>query len=212
MARPKPSQGESHVQPLSHLRARAAVDAPPSPRGLTGDAASAFSAQLVGLVSGVVGSVIAARVLGPTGRGLLALVTLWISLFALGVPFSVGYGLAFELRRERARLNDALSGAVGLALLLGAGAAGLAVVGAWRWSFGILEGVALSQVVVGAIGLPAMIFTGLSTLVLTAAGRLREASVIGAVGSIALLVFLVIFLLVFQLGVWGAILASSLAS
>jgi len=134
----KPSQGESHIQPISHLRARAAGDALPSPRGLTGDAASAFSAQLVGLVSGVVGSIIAARVLGPTGRGLLALVTLWISLFALAVPFSMGYGLAFELRRERARLDDALSSAAGLALVLGTAAAGLAVLGAWRCSFGLL--------------------------------------------------------------------------
>ena len=210
MARPKPGQGQSHGPPVSRLRA--AGDAPPSPHGLTGDAASAFSAQLVGVLCGVVGLIIAARVLGPTGRGLLALVTLWISLFALAVPFSMGYGLAFELRRERARLDDALSSAAGLALVLGTAATGLAVVGAWRCSFGILEGVSPGQVMVGAIGLPAMIFTGLSALVLTAAGRLREASLIGAIGSIALLALLAVLLLALQLGVWGAILASSLAS
>ncbi len=230
MARAEPDEGKNNRQRLlrpgapasggeaqgsnivSGRRSCGRTDSRPATPGLTGDAASALAAQIVALVAGVAGSVIAARMLGPTGRGLLALVTLWVSLFALAVPVSSGYGLAFEIRNARVSLEQALSSAVGLAAALGAAAVGLAILGAWRFPFGFLDGVQLGYVVVGALALPAIIFNGLSGLVLTAAGRLRQASLIATAVSLALLLLLAVLLLALRLGLWGAILASSLAS
>ena len=180
--------------------------------GMTGDALSALAAQTVGVVSALAGSIIAARLLGATGRGILALVTLWVSLFALLVPLSSGYGLVFEVRRSRVRLEQALSGALGMSAVFGGVAVGLAVLGT-RWlPLGFLDGVPFSCVLIGAIALPAMIFNGLSGLVLTAAGRLRQASFIAAVGSVIAVMLLTVLLLGLRLGVEGAVLASSLAS
>jgi O-antigen/teichoic acid export membrane protein len=72
--------------------------------------------------------------------------------------------------------------------------------------------VPLGYVLLGAIALPAMIFNRLSSLTLTACGRVRQASIISAAGSLLSLALLSAFLLVVRLDVWGAILAASLAS
>jgi O-antigen/teichoic acid export membrane protein len=171
-----------------------------------------LASQIVTAVTGLAGSIIAARVLGPTGRGVLALVMLWISLFALAVPLSSGYGLVYEIRRSRVSLSQALSSAIGLAALFGGAAVGLAVLAARGCWFGALDGVPLGYVLVGAIALPAMIFNRLSSLALTGCGRVRQASVISAAGSLFSLALLSAFLLVLRLDVWGAILAASLSS
>ncbi|UCC69623.1 MAG: polysaccharide biosynthesis C-terminal domain-containing protein [Armatimonadota bacterium] len=176
------------------------------------DAASVLAAQVVALTAGLASSIITARVLGPSGRGIFALVTLWVSLFALAVPLSSGYGLIYNIRRSRATFSQALSGAVGLAALLGAIAAGLAVAAALAFSRTFLSDVPLGYVVLGAAALPAAVFNGLSGLALTGAGRVRQASAIAAAGSAIAVLLLAAFLLVLHLGVWGAVLASSLAS
>ena len=218
MARAEPNQRGEHrpraltVQSVSERDGHKPMRSQPLSSGLAGDAASSLIAQIVGLACGLAGLVIAARVLGPTGRGLLALVTLWISLFALAAPLSSGYGLAFELREGRVHLTDALSSAAGLAAALGGVGAALAVCVAWRCSFGFLDGVPLSYVMIGAAAIPAVIFNGLSGLVLTAAGRLKQASLIAMAGSLAAVTLLALFLVVLARGVAGAVLASSLAS
>ena len=218
-----PAQMPAHRLPgetLAPRVARVTSDTPPAQRerllpsapGMAGDAASVLAAQIVALITGLASSIMTARVLGPSGRGIFALVTLWVSLFALAVPLSSGYGLIYNIRRSRASFSQALSGAVGLAALLGGIATGLAVAAALAFSRTFLSGVPLGYVVLGAAALPAAVFNGLSGLALTGAGRVRQASAIMAAGSVIALVLLSILLLALRLGVWGAVLASSLAS
>lgn len=179
---------------------------------IAGDAASMLAAQLVTMAAGLAASIVLARLLGPTGRGLFALVTLWVSLFALAVPLSSGYGLVYEVRQSRLPLDRALSAVLGLALAFGVPAVVLAVAAGWVFSFSFLGGVPLAYIVIGALGLPAAIFNALAGLVLTAAGRVRQASIISAMGSVGTVVLLAVFLFGLRLGVWGAMLATCLAA
>lgn len=180
--------------------------------GLTRDAGSVLAAQVVGLATALVGAIITARVLGPSGRGVLALATLWVSFFALSAPLSVGYGLVYELRHSRATLSLALSSALGLALALGTVGLGLALLSAWGCTHTLLHGVPLEYVALASVGLPAAIFNLLVSLALTGAGRVRQASVIGAVTAVVSLLLIVGALLALRLGVRGAVAASAAAS
>lgn len=180
--------------------------------GLRGDAASAFAAQVVGVMMALAGAVITARVLGPSGRGLLALATLWVSFFALSVPLSAGYGIVYELRQARATLSLALSSALGLALALGVVGIGLALVSARSFSHTLLSGVPLGYVALASLGLPSAIFNTLVSLALIGAGRVKLASLLGSATAVMSLLLLVEALVVLDLGVWGAVASSAAAS
>jgi len=189
-----------------------AAPAPASTHGLRCDTASVFASQVVGVTTAVAGAVITARVLGPSGRGVLALATLWVSFFALSVPLSAGYGIIYELRHVRATLTLALSSALGLALALGTVGIGLALLSAWSFSRTLLHGVPLGYVALASVGLPAAVFNTLVSLALTGAGRVKQASVLSAVTAVVSLLLVVGALVILRLGVWGAVAASAAAS
>jgi O-antigen/teichoic acid export membrane protein len=184
----------------------------PIARGMAGDVVSVLGAQALGLAAGLVASIIAARALGPSGRGIFALVTLWVGFFALAASLSSGYGIIYEIRGSRASLTQALSSGLGLSILLGGVSAALALLVAAAVSGTILNDVPFGCIVVGAVALPAAIFNGFSALALTGAGRVREAAVLGAMSSLSAFALLAFLVLALRLGVWGAVAASSLSS
>jgi len=189
-----------------------AAPAPASAHGLRRDTASVFASQVVGVAAALAGAIITARVLGPSGRGVLTLATLWVSFFALAVPMSAGYGMIYQVRHGRATLSQALSSALGLSVVCGAVAFALALGLAPVFSRTFLAGVPRGYVLLAAIGLPAAIFAVLSNLALIGAGRARQAALLGAVNATLSLAALTVAVLVLKQGVWGALAAGSLSS
>jgi len=180
-------------------------------RSLRKDTAGVFASQVVVVATALAGAIITARVLGPSGRGVLTLATLWVSFFALAVPMSAGYGMIYQVRHSRATLSQALSSALGLSVVCGAVAFALALGLAPAFSRTFLAGVPLKYVLLAAVGLPAAIFAALASLALIGAGRARHAALLGAVNAMLSLAALAVAVLVLKWGVWGAIAAGSLS-
>ncbi len=179
---------------------------------LAGDTASVVASQAVVMVAGLAGSIITARVLGPSGRGVLSLVTLWVLLLAIAAPLSCGYGLIYHLRNSSTDFPQALSTALGLSLGFGAMAVGVSLLGGHLLRHSLLRGVPFSYLLLVSLALPAAIFVGVSGLALIGAGRVKQVSTLTAVNSGLGLGLLCLFLFALRLGLLGAVIASAITS
>jgi O-antigen/teichoic acid export membrane protein len=166
-----------------------------------------MSRQAVSLVMGAGTAVITARALGAEGRGEFVLATLWVGLFALVLPMSIGYGFIYHIGQRRFSLSEALSNALTFALVVGLFGAVLATAAGLLWGPDILRGVSAHCLLVAALGVPAMVFTGTAGLCLTGAGLIRLGARIGAISSVTGLALCALLVLGLKLGVVGALLA-----
>jgi len=194
---------EAHAPPGSGDPANDAA----APAGLLGDVGATMSRQAVSLVMGAGTAVITARALGAEGRGEFVLATLWVGLFALVLPVSIGYGFIYHIGQRRISLSEALSNSLTFALVMGFLGVLLATAAGSLWGADVLRGVSAQYLLVAALGLPAMVFTLTAGLCLIGAGLIRLGARIGAISSttgLALCAFLVLGL---RLGVVGALAA-----
>ena len=120
---------EAHAPPGSGDPANDAA----APAGLLGDVGATMSRQALSLVMGAGTAVITARALGAAGHGELALATLWVGLFALILPMSIGYGFIYHIGQRRLSLSETLSNALTFALVVGLFGALLATAAGSLW-------------------------------------------------------------------------------
>jgi O-antigen/teichoic acid export membrane protein len=166
-----------------------------------------MSRQAVSLLMGAGTAVITARALGPAGRGEFVLATLWVGLFALVLPMSIGYGFIYHIGQRRISLSEALSNSLTFALVLGLLGAVLAAAAGLLWGADVLRGVSAQCLLVAAVGLPAMVFAATASLCLTGAGLIRLGARIGAISSTTGLALCALLVLGLRLGVVGAVAA-----
>ncbi len=178
------------------------------PRGSLGkDALLTLGAQGASLVCGMAASIITARVLGPAGRGVLALIVLTVGLVGWILPMSTDSGLMYHVARRRASVGAALTaslviafatGALGLLLLLGLSAA---------LSGSALRGVPRGLLLLAGAGLFCGTFATLGSAVVLGAGWVRERTLLSIAGAVLGLLLMAVLLLGFHLGLLGAVAA-----
>jgi len=163
--------------------------------------------RALGLLMGAGTSVITARALGAAGRGELAVAGLWVGLFGLVLPMSIGYGFIYYIGQRKLSLSEALSNGLTFSLVVGVIGALLACVAGILWAGQVIRGVWTLSLVVAAIGLPAGLFGETAGLCLTGAGLIRLSARVGAITSTTRLALCALLVLGVRWGVVGALLA-----
>jgi len=169
-----------------------------------------FTSGVLNLLVGVGTSVILARVLGPEGRGIYALVMLLPSLIVtfgnLGIgPATVYYVARGEFRRQEILGNNVLLsvGIGGVGVL-----AGLVVVFFFREI--LFPSVPTGYLLLALVFVPVELFFSYVNYMLLGAQRIKEFNYIRIAQSVLFLGFVALVLLGLKAGVTGAILAGLL--
>lgn len=152
---------------------------------------------------------ITARLLGPEGRGVLATIVAWVSLIATVAGLSLGEVSQHRIQ-QRGRpdwLPEILGTLVFFAVVLSA-LAGLIVFVLYQTTGGaLISGVPTLVVVLAFLALPLMVWDDYAQNLLFAAGRARTFNIMQIVGGTIGLGAIVLLVVVYGLGVLGAILA-----
>ncbi|MCG2807164.1 MAG: oligosaccharide flippase family protein, partial [Coriobacteriia bacterium] len=119
----------------------------------------AFLPHVAGLVAGLLTSIITARYLGASGRGVLTLVLMALGMLLLVADGGVSASVTYLVSAGRLNRRQALRLCIGAAVLLGVIAWGLAALAWFALSASALKGVSPAQYTAGLVALPAMLFT-----------------------------------------------------
>ena len=169
----------------------------------------ASAARFYSLAVSLVTLAITARLLGPEGRGTVAAVTTWTTLFMTFGYLSLGHVALHHATEKRG--TDWLGETLGSLLSLTA----ILTIAGWTVAFGLyigtegaaFKGLSSSILIVGFLSLPLLIWEQYGSSLLTARDRVsvyNRAQVVGRTLGLILLLVLVVNL---RLGVMGALLA-----
>lgn len=167
------------------------------------------AARIYGVVIGMAAMFVTARFLGPEGRGVLATIVAWVTLTATMAGLSLGEVSQHRLQKRYRTdwLPEILGTMVFFAVTLSA-LAGLIVFALYRATDGaLISGLPTVVVVVAFIALPLMIWDDYAQYLLFAVGKARTFNIMQMVGGTIGLGSIVLLLVVFGLGVLGALVA-----
>ena len=119
----------------------------------------AFLPHVAGLVAGLLSSIITARYLGASGRGVLTLVLMALGVLLLVSDGGVSASVTYLVSAGRLDRRQALRLCIGASACLGAIGLGLAALAWLVLSTSAFAGVSLAQYIAALIALPAMLFT-----------------------------------------------------
>lgn len=129
--------------------------------------------QVLGLVGGLVTSVMTARFLGPTGRGQLVLVNFSLMVVSLMAGLGLNQSLLYMLGKGRLDRRQALGLISVLSLVLGASFLGVSAAAYALLRSSVLTGVTPFAYLAGLLALPAMLFIDWWSHMNIAANRFR---------------------------------------
>ncbi len=156
-----------------------------------------FGGQVYMLVVGLISTILVARLLGPEGKGVLAVVAAIPSL-ALGIAsFGVGPALAFMAGRNRYAANELVTAALAWSILLGV------MVGAVVWLTrdvllaSVLKGLTPTDLALVLVSLPAYYLNAFLGALFSGHGRAVAVAGLSALGATLNLIAVVIASLLF---------------
>jgi len=189
---------------VTSVPAQSGIDAPPAERRLRTDVFLMVTTKGLGLVLGLVTSVVLARGLGASGRGTLAvafnMTLLLVQMGGVGITSANPYFVA----RSPADVGRIAWNSIWCALLLGAGfaAVGLGVRAALP---SVLAHVTWVEAVVGFSAIPTALAAKFLQSVLLGQGRTVAYNAVEAICGVGAVVALVLGFAVFHMGVVGAL-------
>lgn len=179
---------------------------------IAGKSAASFVGQIYNLAIGLLSAIVIARLLGPEGKGVVAVVgattSMAVGLASLGLPSAFGF-LAGKGRYSRTELMWSMAL---WSLLLG----GVVALSVWLlrdFLLGsIMKGLTPTEVAVLLVSLPSAFFAGFMNQAYIGYGRVVVISVIYAVISTVGLAGVIVSSLMFHAGTEGAVVALSAAT
>jgi O-antigen/teichoic acid export membrane protein len=168
-----------------------------------------FATQIVYLALSIANAAIIARWLGPEGQGMLALTLLVPGM--LGLFLSGGIGAANTYFAGSRRLDVPALTANSVAFSLLATISAIGVIGGLLTTGSlqvIMPGVPLWVLLVAMLGLPMSVLGGYFSGILLGLQRIMTLSMLGLVQGLLTLSLTVLFVIGFQMGLLGALLAS----
>lgn len=179
-------------------------------RELLGSTVFTAGAKIVGLLVSLASVAITSRLLGPEGRGYLAVVTSLVGMAATLGHLSLGQ---VALKEAGARHRDEwLPDTVGVLLMVAIVVSVITVIGIALFLAmgfgGQVAGIPLSYLALGLAALPLTIWTTYSAYLLLASGEVRKSNMVQLAGSGASLCGIGVLVLWLRMGVSGALLAS----
>ena len=161
---------------------------------------------------GIISSVLTARLLGVEGKGILTLVFLLPSLCVSLTGLGQGSATAYFLRRREVAAGPLFANSI-LVALVATVVSVAGVLALWPWlGHRVVPGVSAEMAALGMARVPLALVADFALYLLLGSQqvvRMNAASLAGQVSSIGMLV---VALLVFQVGVRGAIIASLLGA
>lgn len=122
------------------------------------NSALVLGAQFIGIVGGIVTSVLTARLLGPSGRGTLIVVNFSLMLLMILANLGLTYSLVYMIGKRKLDRREALGVALGASAVLGSAGFALALAVYPLLSSSVLSGVGFATYAVGLSALPAAMF------------------------------------------------------
>jgi O-antigen/teichoic acid export membrane protein len=176
------------------------------------DSAVSFSANIVLLPLSVIGGIVIARALGPVGKGEYALITLAGAMLARLGNSGVGTSVVYHIGQGGDRRGDIVPNA----LMVSLGLSSLMVLGflVFYNSFGsqVFAGVTLSLLLAGVAMTPVTLAGQYLQQSLVALGGVVDYSLINVLGKVTGVLLAILFVVVFRLAVFGAVLAGIIVS
>lgn len=173
------------------------------------DIAGTSGARIYSTLLSLIALMLTARWLGPHGRGVVVVVTTWVTLFASLTHLSIGQVLVHRAATEQDQdwIGKAL-GALGLvtaaATLIGCVVVWLLYVSA---SSSLFEGIPGVAVALGFAALPFLIWEQYSSALLSIVGRLKTYNIAQVVGRTLGLLVLIVAIPLLGLGIYGFLIA-----
>jgi O-antigen/teichoic acid export membrane protein len=170
-----------------------------------------FGAQIIGVFFVALGGMINSRLLGPEGKGIVALIFLYPDLFAFLFQLSLASPYLHHLGRAKYKLGNFAANSLFLTGIL----SGLAIFVFWTTFFFFRE--QLYPKISGIYLAPAMLLTpflmiiNFSYAILQGSYNIRDLNLVGLTWKIGGTILIILLVFILKLGVWGAIIGGSVA-
>lgn len=171
-----------------------------------------FGGQVYMLVVGLISTIIVARLLGPAGKGVLAVVAAIPSLMLGVASFGLGPALAFMAGKNRYRADELVTAALAWSILLGM------FVGALVWLMrdallaSVLKGLSATDLALVLVSLPAYYLNAFLGALFSGYGRAVAVAVLSAVGATLNLLAVVVASVTFPGNSTAVVLALSITA
>jgi O-antigen/teichoic acid export membrane protein len=175
--------------------------AEPDDMSITRNSVLAFVPQATNIFVGIATSIVTARYLGPSGRGVMALALLAVGVLLLVADFGISSSVTYFVSKERMEERQAIGFSVVAAFTLGL--LGL-VLAAALWPLlesSVMSGVTIQEFLVALAAVPPMLFAQFWMRMSMAKGRFVPVMRYQIAVSVGTLVIVVLVLLVAGLGV-----------
>jgi O-antigen/teichoic acid export membrane protein len=181
-------------------------------RRLSRDIVGVFSTRAVWTILGAIGGIILARVLGPHDRGILALVIALPATTVTLVKLGITQANVYFINRERHASVQVASNAAALAIVMGVFASGLVWLARDGLLATILRGVPPWALALALLRVPFMLLDDYLYGVLQAVGEFRIYNRRLLVSEVLRLTLIVVALMVFNLGLFAAVLIQTVVN
>lgn len=175
------------------------------------DTVATFSATILGVMLGLVSSILVARVLGPEGKGAYSLVMLIPTVLALVANMGIGVANAYFGGARKESWPDLVANSLTSAVVLGALAGGAFAAYYFAFHPHFLREVEGQWLVIGLLTVPFSLWVSYFNYCLLGQKRIRAYNVMQVVPAVLSLV-LVAVTLALKMGVLGIVVASAVST
>lgn len=174
----------------------------------TRNVTSTFAVQIISLFIATANAAVVARLLGPSGKGVLAMAILAPSVLALFLSGGLGAANVYFAGQRRFDVPTLTSNAVAFALMATVlGVVVVAVMVVTGFLSRILPGIPLNLLAVSMIALPFNLFNSYFSTILQGLQQITSINMVSLVQRIANFGLTLLFVLVFGWGLTGAVMS-----
>lgn len=166
-----------------------------------------FFTKILQSVLGIGTSIIIARILGPSGKGIYALVILLPTLIVSFGNMGIGLASVFYIGKKKYSVEEIFKNNTFLSLILGAIGISLGLIIIFLFGSQIFKGLTSNYLLFALILIPLQFFVSFVNHILLGLQEIRKYNFINIIQSLIFTVLIIIFLLVYKLGILSIIIA-----
>lgn len=171
-----------------------------------------FSSNIINIILGLVTTIIIARTLGAELQGIYTLIVLLPTMLVTFMNFGIAPATVFNIGKKERSLNTIISTNIVLSFFISISAIGVGVIFAILAQNTLFEGVGLKALLVVLLVLPFLFINSFLQAVYQGTENFRRYNEILVLNKVIESVFLVIVLIIFKLGLTGALIAYSIGA